>query len=590
MTEGLKIGGLPPPFGFYRKILGGDHLHFGLWDDEANLPMEAAQERMFNRLVSFFPAPPASVLDVGCGLGYSSSLLARQGYDVTAITPSPELIVYAREKYGEAGVAFKEAAFLDEDPLLAPGTYDVLFFQESMQYLSPLDDVMKKARGLLKERGLLILSDEVCYDRSIKAETAVHMARDFVTALSENGFRIMVHELIGEKVLSTCGFVIDAFTEHFDEIVSTSDDQGVCEKLRFFLEGWKRQRTWYTSGQMGYEIFVGKKDGFFMKPYAPGDEHTILPMFNEVFHVNRTMEHWYWKFRDNPYGSHKISEAIAEDGRLTAHYAGYPVPFHVASGRPETFISYQIGDTMTRPEVRNIGLGKTGLLARVADHFYAKFCEGVPFTYGFNTGNIRKLGIRYLGYTYISPVTYWVRDSLKSLPKGSLFKRLLSGFTVEEVSSVDGEWDAFFSRVCAPYRFLVRRDAAYVRWRYLDCPDRVHRIFSVRRRGRLIGWGVVVQRGEKLIWGDALFDRRYPEFLSYFLGTLTRDYFPEAATIEGWFSRHPEWWSGLLERSGFAVVPEPNDLTPGFVIFGDGSMKAKLEEDLYYTWGDSDLF
>ncbi len=247
---------------------------------------------------------------------------------------------------------------------------------------------------------------------------------------------------------------------------------------------------------------------------------------------------------------------------------------------------------MTRPSVRNIGLGKTGLLARTANHFYAKFCEGVtPFIYGFNTKNIRKLGMRYLGYTYIDPVSFWVKDIVKNPFKPlNLRARLLSGYTIEEIHSVTIDWDELFSRVCSSYRFLVRRDAAYVKWRYLDCPDKVHRVFSVRKRGRLIGWSVFSRKENRLIWGDALFDNRYLETVSYLLHSLLKQYFGGVKTIEGWFSPHPEWWSSLLEELSFSIIPEPDELTPGFVIFGDQSIMEKLKNHFYYTYGDSDLF
>lgn len=554
--------------------------------------MEEAQERMFNVLLSYFPPPPAEVLDVGCGLGLSASLLSEKGYRVTAIAPSEDMINYAKNRYGKSGAEFMALGFLDEEEgVFSPGRYDVLFFQESAQNLGSMDDVVKKTRWLLKENGLLIIGDEVCYDRSIKTETAVHMAGDFVTALSENGFRIVEHDRIGNKVVPTCDFIIGGFAEHFDDIVSTSGGQNTRERLSHYLAGWKKQKQWYSTGQMGYEILVGKRDGYFIRPYTPGDEKKILPMFNEVFNVNRTIEHWYWKFRNDPFGAHKISEVFSEDGRLVAHYAGYPVPFYSLLESPETFVSYQIGDTMTRPSVRNIGLGKTGLLARVANHFYAKFCEGIPFIYGFNTGNHKKLGIRYLGYTYISPVTFWVKNlGDNPLKSPSSLRRFFPGFAVDEVLSVNEEWDVFFRKVRTSYRFLVQRDAAYLRWRYLDCPDKVHRIFSVRKRGRLAGWGVFTCKGKRLIWGDALFDSSDIEPVGYLLRDVTKNYFPEAETIEGWFSRRPEWWSRLLEKTGFSIIPEPNDLAPCFVIFGDEKMKDKLEGHLYYTWGDSDLF
>src|SRR5574340_957899 len=136
-----NIKELPQPFGFYRYILKADHLHFGFWPEEGSvLSFEAAQENMFNHLLSFFPPAPAKILDVGCGLGYSAFLLSGKGYSVTAIAPASELISYARMKYGASGVRFETLGFFDEHKeVFEPEYYDVIFFQESAQYLSPLD-------------------------------------------------------------------------------------------------------------------------------------------------------------------------------------------------------------------------------------------------------------------------------------------------------------------------------------------------------------------------------------------------------------------------------------------------------------------
>ena len=107
---------LPEPFNFYRLILDSDHLHFGFWPENSpNLTLEEAQERMFERLFIHFPDPPATVLDVGCGLGFSAYKLSQKGYYVTAIAPSKELIDYASENYGKSNIDFHAAGFLDNN-------------------------------------------------------------------------------------------------------------------------------------------------------------------------------------------------------------------------------------------------------------------------------------------------------------------------------------------------------------------------------------------------------------------------------------------------------------------------------------------
>lgn len=94
------------------------------WDEDAAVydaspshhpqrPQEqAAWAAALRRLL---PAPPAAVLDVGAGTGFLSLLLAGQGYDVTAVDLSPEMLGRLRAKAAERGLSIRavEADALD---------------------------------------------------------------------------------------------------------------------------------------------------------------------------------------------------------------------------------------------------------------------------------------------------------------------------------------------------------------------------------------------------------------------------------------------------------------------------------------------
>ena len=555
--------------------------------------LEEAQEGISNSLLKYFPEPPASILDVGCGLGLSAYFLSQKGYDVTAIAPSRELIDYASERYGRGRIAFQMAGFLDEsERIFASKKYDVVFFQEFVQYLNLLDRVFKKARSLLKPKGVVIIGDEVCQDHLIAKEAAVHLLKDVVVALIENGFRIKVNKPVAECVRKTYDKVIQQFQDNFERIVSSANPNDDMDKMRYFLNDWNLKRKWHENGDIAYNIFVAKSGKDFMRAYNHGDEENILPMFNTVFHTKRTMDHWYWKFRDNPFGRYNIAIATTEDGVLAAQYCGYSVPFHSSVGEFKEFSSFQIGDTMTSPEARHSGFGKTSVLNRITTYFYSKFCiDNVPFIYGFNTGKIRKLGERYLQYEYTSTVPFHVIDLReKKIRPQPVIKRLLSGFAVEQVSEMTGEYDMFFGRVCDDYGMLVKRTSLYLKWRYLDCPDRDYKVFAVRRFGKLVGWGVFYANDGLLQWGDALFDKKYPAAVGFMLNYLVGHLFEGITRIEGWFAPVPVWWTEILQGIGFEAADEPNNLAPGFKIFETILSTDFFESNFYYSMGDSDLF
>ena len=57
---------------------------------------------MHQQLLEHLPPPPAPVLDVGGGAGHQSFPLARAGYDVTLLDPSPAMLDKAEQRLGAA--------------------------------------------------------------------------------------------------------------------------------------------------------------------------------------------------------------------------------------------------------------------------------------------------------------------------------------------------------------------------------------------------------------------------------------------------------------------------------------------------------
>ena len=323
---------------------------------------------------------------------------------------------------------------------------------------------------------------------------------------------------------------------------------------------------------------------FTIREYRDGDETAILDLFNRSFpHAPRSVEHFRWKYIDDPAGARRISLAFDETGRLVGHYAGYPVVFH-AHGRE--VLANQIGDTMTDPAIRHVGRGPTSILGRTALHFYERFCERtVAFNYGFNVANIQKFSLRFLRSDRVEPVGYRVAPPPAAL---SAFARRMQGYRFELVVEPDHEFDQFFARVSPAYGFLVRRDAKYLRWRYSSAPDATYHLVAVRKWTRLVGWIVYRLDGSTMRWGDALFDPRFEECLPMVLGHVAAVH--GSQRIECWFPPRPFWFDRLLVELGFTLVGEPNDLSVMCVPFGWRDAVEAMRRELFYSWGDSDLF
>jgi Acetyltransferase (GNAT) domain len=294
---------------------------------------------------------------------------------------------------------------------------------------------------------------------------------------------------------------------------------------------------------------------FIVRVFRAGDEQQILDLFNRCFpHSPRTIEHFRWKYQRNPYGNERISLAFDGDGRLVGHYAG--VPLKLTSG--ETV--HHIGDTMTDPSVRHIGRGPTSILASVAQHFYDTFCEGkVAFNFGFNTANIQKLSVRYFRATRVAPVDYRVWPAP---PKIARWQRWARGYQIEIVREPSDDFDALDPG------FRIRRDARYLRWRYVDCPDAPYLFLALRRWRRLAGWAVLRMLGPRLLWVDGL--------------GQTDILLRQAA--EG---RATECWGAA--NAHFEPRPEPQDLGVMCVPFAMADAPARMAAGFRYAMGNSDL-
>lgn len=108
-------------------------------------------------LRGWLPPTPAAILDIGCGTGTLSLLVAAQGHAVAGIDLSPRMIERAKAKAAAAGqtISFHvmDAAF----PELAPGRFDLILCRHLLWALPEPGAVLARWATLLKPAGRLLL-------------------------------------------------------------------------------------------------------------------------------------------------------------------------------------------------------------------------------------------------------------------------------------------------------------------------------------------------------------------------------------------------------------------------------------------------
>jgi 2-polyprenyl-3-methyl-5-hydroxy-6-metoxy-1,4-benzoquinol methylase len=108
-------------------------------------------------LRTLLPPAPSSILDVGCGTGSLSVVLAKLGHIVTGIDLAPAMISYAEAKAVAAGQQITFHVMDAALPTVAPKQFDMLVCRHVLWTLPNYPQVLQRWVELLKPRGCLLV-------------------------------------------------------------------------------------------------------------------------------------------------------------------------------------------------------------------------------------------------------------------------------------------------------------------------------------------------------------------------------------------------------------------------------------------------
>jgi ubiquinone/menaquinone biosynthesis C-methylase UbiE len=108
-------------------------------------------------LSASLPITPITALDMGCGTGSLSVVLAGLGHTVTGIDVSPAMISLARMKAEALGYPIEFHVMDAASPQLPSEQFDALICRHLLWTLPEPKEVLKRWAGLLKPKGRLIL-------------------------------------------------------------------------------------------------------------------------------------------------------------------------------------------------------------------------------------------------------------------------------------------------------------------------------------------------------------------------------------------------------------------------------------------------
>jgi len=338
--------------------------------------------------------------------------------------------------------------------------------------------------------------------------------------------------------------------------------------------------------------------------FRPEDERAITAMYRRVFgqdaaDANRLR--WDWQYTRNPNCPREGPQIwVAREGpTVIGQYAAMPVRLSV-QGR-EIGASWGM-DVMVAPERQRQGLGE--VLFRTWDQHV-----GASLGLGLSDSSYRLF--QKLRWPNVGPVPCLVRPltrralrrpnwpmpinrfvSAVTLPFVSLIARARPfRADVEPVRRFDGEFDTLWGRLASRFTFIVRRDAAYLNWKYLEAPHVRYSVVALKRSGDLHGFAVYRHvrepRGRVTLLVDFLVDPEDAPGMDTLLGWVDREArFANSDKIRA-FASH-EAFRRIMKRSGYFQVKSTMEFTAKINAIDVPAAFYQDTSAWHVTLGDSD--
>jgi SAM-dependent methyltransferase len=481
------------PLNVYAHILRKDYgdfeyLHYGLFKQDDDQDAKRAQQHATDLLFSHLPPSPCRILEVGIGLGTTLAKLVEAGYDVIGITPDEHQINYAKNRYGEnlPVVCQRLEDFTDEQ------NFDLIIFQESAQYINPID-LFEAASPLLVTDGKIMIMDEFVLQRVENNKESLPYLEYFLRLAERAGFLLETRIDLSQQATPTLDWLLDAVNRHSETLdVELDISLGTQKELE---ASNKIYRDKYASGKFGYFFLCFKlvsRPIWKIGRILPERAHEMQALFSDVFHRDMSVDHWTWKYGDGR-GS-AIGVWSATDGKLIAHYGGTSraiLLFGQASS------AFQACDLMVSASERGSFSRKGPVFLTTATFLEHELGYGTSHLLGVGFPNERAyrlpmlLGL-YTGSLGTIQELIWPSKNLGPSPVWAVREIFL--ITQKEKDLADACWRNMAANLSN--HVVGVRDAAYLTHRYINHPDKQYRIFIVRHRLGLQLAGLFVIRIE----------------------------------------------------------------------------------------------
>jgi len=351
------------------------------------------------------------------------------------------------------------------------------------------------------------------------------------------------------------------------------------------------------------------KRDYEIRHLRSSDFPQLTDLFKSVLNVERDEAFWRWKYELNPAGEQLMAVAVKPETGQVVGQVGTNPTYMAFEG--EKILGTQTCDIAIRAEYQ-----KGGPFFKLHDLANEMLHErGIQLMFGFSISKTLKISTRALNFKNVFHILRLVRV-LNPTPfierkvafsgaasvLGKISGKLLymvkparvrppEGSRVLDISSFDERFDRLMETVASTNRIMVYKDAAYLNWRYFQCPLYTYRIFALEKDGGIAGFTVVSIQQENIRRAYVLELIAAPgetEVLEVLLNKAVQYCYEEKAdTVTSWTQKHSPLWN-IQQRHGFKVKETDHNLItrPYFLSEVKTDVTDALSWDI--SMGDSD--
>jgi len=339
--------------------------------------------------------------------------------------------------------------------------------------------------------------------------------------------------------------------------------------------------------------------------YRPEDQRGVEALYRRVFGPDAAAAsrlRWDWQYRRNPNNpdGQPLVWVVREGPTIIGHYAAMPV--RLSLGGKEIQAAWGT-DAMVAPERQRRGLG---------EELFRTWDRSVGAALGLGLSDASSALLKKVHFPDVAPIPGVVKPLTRRavrIPQWPMaINRIVSAVTlpivrvaarvrplradVEPIRRFDSSFTDLWERLADRFELAVRRDAAYLNWKYIEPPHVRYSVAALKRNGRAEGYAVYRHtqepRGRVTLLVDFLADTHDE------LGFKTLLRWVDAEAREAGSDKIRCYASHLgfrriMRHSGyFQMRPNPLTLAAKINAVTVPAKFYKDTEDWHITMGDSD--